>query len=134
MSNTPVQKTTIYKDFRNNFAPHPLSGDLLTLTNEDSIKQSLKNLILSNYYEWPFQPKKGGNIVSQLFENMNSLTESTLKYAIEECIKNFESRVDLQNVLVSADFDNNAFNVTIVFRTINNSNNTELKLILKRIR
>ena len=64
-------KTRDYKDIDVSFLKHPIKKDVLSVIGEDSIIQSLKNLILTNYYERLFQPQLGCNIRKLLFENMS---------------------------------------------------------------
>jgi uncharacterized protein len=129
---TPRPSIVRYSDFTSNFSAH--AGDLYRVTNDDSVIQSLKNLLLTNPGERVFNPSYGCNIRGLLFENFSPAVESTLRNIIEESIKAFEPRVEIIDVKVGALPDNQALIVTLVFRTINNQSPQSLDLILNRVR
>ena len=59
----------IFSDFNNSFAVHPVKKDLSLKTDADSVKQAVKNLILTDKGERLMQPRIGCKIRSLLFEN-----------------------------------------------------------------
>ena len=71
----PELKQPVFKDIPLSFTAHPVTGNVKALTNRDAVKQSVKNIVLTNFYERPYSPNLGGNILSQLFENMDSITQ-----------------------------------------------------------
>lgn len=112
------------------------SGDVFKKTSAAAVKQSLKNLLLTNRTEKPFSPYYGANLQQYLFELADETTEGELQIAIENNIRAFEPRINPDNlrVNVDADPDNNTLNITIVF-TIRNSNETvEFTTRLNRLR
>ena len=112
------------------------SGDVFKKTSAASVKQALKNLLLTNRTEKPFSPYYGANLQQYLFELADETTEGELQIAIENNIRAFEPRINPDNlrVNVDADPDNNTLNITIVF-TIRNSNETvEFTTRLNRLR
>jgi phage baseplate assembly protein W len=131
---TPFKKKEFYSDFLINFDMNPITGTLARVTNEDSVKQSLKNLILTNRTERPYNPLIGSRINSLLFDPLDSYTAQNIKEEIEETIKAFEPRAVLHEVFVSADEDNNGFTVNIIFSTINIPQETRIELFLQRVR
>jgi len=124
----------IYSDLDLNFQRHPVTSDVVVKTNEEAIKNSVKNLILLNTYEKPFRPEIGSDVRDLLFEPATPLTAIRLKDAIIEVITNFEPRVKIEDVFVSVDIDNNTFNTTIVFSVIKNNSTLSLDLSLERLR
>jgi phage baseplate assembly protein W len=131
---TSFKKKEFYSDFLINFDMNPITGTLARVTNEDSVKQSLKNLILTNRTERPYNPLFGSRLNSLLFDPLDSYTAQNIKEEIEETIKAFEPRVILHEVFVSADEDNNGFIVNIIFSTINIPQETRIELFLQRVR
>lgn len=129
-----TRKNIKYSDFTTNFDIHPIKNDLITLTNEDSVKLSLKNIILTESKERFFEPTLGGGIYKLLFENITVFTSALISNQIKTSIENFEKRVNLLNVSVIPDEDNNQYNITIVFSLINNNNPITFSMILKRLR
>lgn len=129
-----TRKNIKYSDFTTNFDIHPIKNDLITLTNEDSVKLSLKNIILTESKERFFEPTLGGGIYKLLFENITVFTSALISNQIKTSIENFEKRVNLLNVSVIPDEDNDQYNITIVFSLINNNNPITFSMILKRLR
>jgi hypothetical protein len=104
-----------YSDLDLTFNPHPVKKDLMITKGDTAVIRALKNLILTNHYEKPFDPDYGSNIRSLLFDPMTPFSGSILKKEIEYTIRNYEPRVKLEFVNVVADYDNNAYKVTIEF-------------------
>ena len=88
-------KQITYRDFDIQFRRHPSTGKLLIKKDDEAVKQALKTLILTNFYEKPFFPRFGGNLRARLFDNFDSITAELFKSQIETAIRNFEPRVAL---------------------------------------
>jgi phage baseplate assembly protein W len=123
-----------YRDLDLDFIPHPVTKDIWNKTNDESVKRSVRNLILLNTYEKPFHPEIGSDVRDLLFELATPLTAIRLKKAIQEVIENFEPRAQILDIAVSNDIDNNAFAVTIVFRLVNEDRVESLSFSLERLR
>jgi phage baseplate assembly protein W len=129
------KKQEYFSDFLNNFQKHPITNALAKITNEDSIKQSLKNLILTNVGERMFEPNIGSNVMRTLFEPNDNVTIESIKYYINNTVTQIEPRVNLLNVSVYSTPDEGAFQVNIVFSVINNPTTPiTLDFILRRVR
>jgi phage baseplate assembly protein W len=102
--------------------------------NEYAIINSVKNLILTNFYERVFQPQWGSNIRRLLFENVDNLIAARIEKEIEETILNFEPRVQISNITAIPDADRNAYGITLEFFIINNANPVTINFFLERIR
>ena len=126
--------TRHYTDLDLNFTEHPIKKDVNILKDDDAVIQSVKNLIFTNHYDFPFHPEIGSSITNLLFENMTPLTESNIQLASQETITNFEPRVTLRAIRVQAQPDNNAYNVTIEFYINNSVLPVTLDLILELLR
>jgi phage baseplate assembly protein W len=130
-------KTTItkrYSDLDLNFTVHPVKKDINKHTDEMAVINALKNLILTNHYERPFQPDIGSNVRKLLFENLDIVTAAALEKEITQTINNFEPRVSVLGITVLPDFDNNTFNVTLNFNIINRTEPVTISFLLERIR
>lgn len=128
-----VDKVT-FTDIDLNFIKHPVSRDITKKYDVDAIKQSVKNLILTNFYERPFHPEIGSQITGLLFENWNPMLEAVIKQAVANTIGNFEPRVKLIDVLVVPNPDNNALRVSIVFKIVNTETPITIEITLQRTR
>jgi phage baseplate assembly protein W len=123
-----------FSDFLNNMDVHPLNKTIGRVLNEESVRQSLKNLILTNIGERLFQPTIGSDVYKSLFEPNDVITAENISYHISSTIKHNEPRVILLNVITTPNQDDYSFNVNIVFSLINNPATINLNLILRRVR
>lgn len=124
----------VYSDFFTNLNVHPNKLDLVLHTNEDAVKRSIRNIILTNRGERFFNPVLGSSVRALLFENFTPQTAGLLKDYITTTIENFEPRARLREVYVQALPDESAYAATIVFNVINKSEPITLELLLNRIR
>ena len=110
----PVERTSKgFKDISASFQINPINNDLITIKNENAIARSVRNLVLTSPGDKPFQPTIGSRVYDLLFENMDELTASAIRSEIENTINNYEPRVELENVEVTPNYDENAFDVLI---------------------
>lgn len=107
-----------FKDISLSFVPHPVTGDLPVLTNENAIRRSVRNLIETIPTEVFFNSLIGSEVRSSLFEFVDSGTASVIKDEIKTTLYNFEPRIANVNVQVNPQPENNTFEVTIFFDII----------------
>ena len=103
----------IYQDFQLEFNIHPIKKDLVLVQDDRAVVQAIRNLILTNHYEAPFQPDKGCNIRRQLFEPITAFSASDIRRWIEETIKNFEPRAQISRIAVIPRDEVNAYYIEI---------------------
>lgn len=123
-----------YSDLDLDFLPHPTTKDVVKKVGPDAVKRSIRNLILTNFYDRPFQSYIGSNAQKILFDNASPLSSNFLKDAIIQVIENYEPRVKVNNVRVKFDIDNNGYNATIEFVVLNSNLPVVFNLFLERIR
>lgn len=123
-----------YSDFYTNLNKNFGSGDLARLTNDESIYNTLKNIIMTRKGERPFFPEFGCNVMGLLFENYNQFTEKTLETEIRTAIENFEPRVSLLRVVIDGDPDSNKVSLILYFTIINRPEINSVSFLLSRIR
>jgi phage baseplate assembly protein W len=123
-----------YSDLDLDFRMHPTTKDILLKTGPEAIKRSVRNLILTNFYDRPFRPWIGSGAQKLLFENANPLTAKFLKDAIMEVIENFEPRVRMTNVEVVFDYDNNGYSAKLFYIILNSGEPIKTTIFLERIR
>ena len=102
-----------FRDFSLTFEKNAVTNDVLALKNEAAIKESVKNIVLYNFYEKPFDPFFGGNIIGLLFENSTPTMELEVKNRIEQSIEVHEPRVTAVTVDVVFEEDRNELNCQI---------------------
>jgi phage baseplate assembly protein W len=127
-------KTEFYSDFSTNLTPHPDTKDLVRMTNEEAIKRSIRNLVLTDEYERPFQPSIKSNVKRSLFENISPQAAEALRSSIRETVENHEPRANLIDVEVIANEDLNNYSCNITFYTINNPTPVLMSITLFRVR
>jgi phage baseplate assembly protein W len=128
-----VARQHVYADLDNSFSVHPIYNDVLPLIDLDAVKQSLKNLLLTNTYDRPFQPNIGSNIRELLFENASVLVELELEDKIKTTIARYEPRIRNPIINVTDESDKNAYRVSIGFE-VSYDTNTEIIIYLTRTR
>ena len=108
-----------YRDLDLFFSSKQGSGDVNKVTGVESVKRSVRNLVLTNFYEKPFHPEIGSGVRDMLFENMSPVTAVVLARKVEDVIENFEPRARLVGVRALPNLDRNEYEVTIEFFVVN---------------
>ena len=129
-----ARNTRTFTDLDLNFLAHPVTKDVTTKTDEQAIKASIRNLVLTSNYEKPFHPEIGSPIKSLMFEPASPILSVLIEKAIQQTIYNYEPRVRLTNVSANLSPDSNSVHVTIEFVIVNTSVPQTVKLILNRTR
>lgn len=111
------------------------TNDISPLTDINAVKNAVKNLVLTNFNDRPYQPQLGSNVRALLFEPANAFTAYAIKEEIGRVLEEYEPRINKVVVDVTANLDSNEFLVTIQFNilTIVNSN-VEVSFYLSRLR
>ena len=104
-----------FRDFSLTFEKNAVTNDILSLKNEAAIKESVKNIVLYNFYEKPFDPFFGGNIIGLLFVNSTPTMVLEVKNRIEQSIEIHEPRVTAVSVVVQFEEDRNELNCKIQY-------------------
>ena len=128
------QTKPVYVDLSLAFTANPITGDVSTLVNQDAIKRSVINLVLTNHYERLFHPEVGGNVQAMLFELFTPVTQQFVQREIANVIANFEPRATNVSVVVNANPDNNELDATITFTATNISTPITVNVLLERVR
>jgi len=124
----------IYADLDLRFNKLPVTGDVALIYDDQAVIRSVRNLLLTNFYERPFQSKVGSNLNKLLFEPASPITAGIIQKDIIQTINNYEPRVTVDKVTVTANEDQNTFNVYLQFYIGNNSAPTAVNLLLQRSR
>jgi len=108
-----------YRDLDLFFFKKQGSGDVNKITDIEAVKRSVRNLVLTNFYEKPFHPEIGSGVRDMLFENMSPITAVVLARKVEDVIENFEPRARLVGVRALPNLDRNEYELTIEFFVVN---------------
>ena len=126
-------RTKLYKDIDLTFA-NKTSGEIFKKESAAAVKQAVKNLMLTNYFEKPFQPLFGGNLREMLFDLADDDAEEDIEDRIKNAINVFEPRAQALNVIATATPDRNSIRVTVEFRVINTQETVAVTTVLARLR
>lgn len=129
-----ARNTRTFTDLDLNFIANPVTGDVSRKYDENAIKQSLKNLVMTNHYEKPFHPEIGSQVTGLLFEPFSPMLQAMMERAIINTITNFEPRVKLLGVDVTLNPDNNTVYVSITFKIVNTERPLTVDFTLQRTR
>ena len=123
-----------FVDLDLDFTLNPITKDVSLKFNEEAVKRSVRNIILTNLGEKPYFPEFGGNVKATLFENFTPVNVVTMKGQLETAIRNFEPRAKLLKLEVAPNIDENRLIVSVVFRILNSPEPVTIEVPLERIR
>lgn len=121
---------TQFKDFDMSFRAHPITGDLMVKKDVSAIKQSIKNLVLTNYHE-RLNHRIGSGLNMALFELDSFTTRHMSKTNISQLLKQFESRISV--ISVDINNTNHNYNINITFTIENSADVESVKILLDRV-
>ena len=133
-SNESQRSSRIYKDLNLDFQKNTATGDIQKLTDVESVKRSVRNLINTNHYEKPFHPEIGSNLRAMLFENITPQMTHVISKQIEMLLKNYEPRCRLVQVNTQPMFDRNGYAAQISFYVVNHPEPVQVETFLERLR
>ena len=122
---TPKVSTRVYRDIDLSLEMNPITNDVVSVTDVNAVKRSIKNLLATQHYERPFHPEIGSAIQQLLFDPYGPITANRIKRTIEETLNQQEYRARVTNIDVNPLEDTNDYSVTIHFYVENVS--TELQ-------
>ena len=135
-----LQKSTLissravdYLDIDLTFNKRP-SGDIYKKRDAAAVKQSIKNLLLTDFYEKPFQPFFGGNLRAMLFELADEDTEDEVEENIRNAINKYEPRAEILTITVKVLPDQNDIRVSVYFKIISTQETVTFTTNLSRLR
>jgi phage baseplate assembly protein W len=126
--------TKLYSDIDFTFTKKPVTADVALSYDQQAVIRSVRNLLLTRYYERPFNPDLGSNLDALLFEMVSPLTASALETEIRNTIENYEPRARISSLVVTPKPDNNAYDLTLSFYIENATLPTTVTLLLERNR
>jgi len=129
-----VSKKKPWRDLDLSLKIHPIRKDIIPLKDDVAIKNAVKNLLISNFYDRPFAPDKGANLKGLLFEPNDPITRISMREQIRAVIKKYEPRVAVQKIDISDTNNENGYRIVVSFRIKEYDSNESVEIILRRLR
>ena len=134
VTNNSKRSNRIYKDLNMSFTKNPATKDVARLFDIQAIKRSVKNIILTNKYERPFNPDFGCNLRGFLFENITEPLLVIIKDRVAMAIEKYEPRVSVEDVVVKEDIDKNGISIMVSFLINGTEAPVSVSTFLQRVR
>ena len=129
-----VSKKKPWRDLDLSLKIHPIRKDIIPLKDDAAIKNAVKNLLVSNFFERPFQPTLGANLRGLLFEPADAITKLDLKQGIRRVLDTHEPRIKVLNIKVLEESDNNSYRITVNFLIKEYDTAESVEIVLRRLR
>ena len=124
-----------YSDLDFAFKRNPVTDAISIKRDTEAVKQSIVNILSTNRGERPFLPDFGANIQSYLFENFDGITASLVEEQIRVAIANYEPRVRILDIQITAVPDRNAMRIFMEFEILSpQSEVTSVEFVVERLR
>jgi phage baseplate assembly protein W len=128
------QEVSRYSDLNLQMIPHPQKRDIIPLKGELAVKNAVKNLLLTNFYERPFNSTLGANLRGLLFEPADSITKIALENGVKNVLENYEPRIDNINVIVNSHQNDSEYRINVVFSIKSTDEVSDVEINLRRLR
>jgi phage baseplate assembly protein W len=129
-----VSRKKGWADLDLSLTPHPIRKDIIPLRDDKAIKNAVKTLLQTNFYERPFQSTLGANLRGLLFEPNDVITRIALRENIREVLTVSEPRISLQAIYVEEASQGTAFRITVLFRIKEYNTDQSVEIVLRRLR
>jgi|TARA_B110000483_G_C17907513_1_gene431760 hypothetical protein len=129
-----VSKKKPWRDLDLSLKIHPIRKDIIPLKDDAAIKNAVKNLLVSNFYERPFQEDLGANLRGLLFEPAGFLTEIQLRDNIKNVIRKYEPRIKVQSIDITDNSDTNSYIILVNFLIKEYDTAESVEIVLRRLR
>ena len=133
-TNKSKRSNRIYSDLNLSFTKNPATKDVAKLFDVQAIKRSVKNIILTNKYERPFNSDFGCNLRGLLFENITEPLLVVIKDRVSMAIEKYEPRVSVEDVFVKEEDGSNGISIMVSFKINGVEQPVSVSTFLERIR
>ncbi len=123
-----------FSDISLSFEANPVTGDIIKVKDDISVKQSIRTLVLTEFFEIPFQKNKGTKVRKILFELMDGESTELLRNEIIRIIQTYEPRANLMDVIIEPVPDGNKYIIKIIFSMINTLEPISTEIFITRVR
>lgn len=118
IGNNELRRSRSFDDLLISMKKNAFTDDVSVVKNDNAIKQSVKNLVLTNPGEKHFQPNIGSRVFNLLFEPLDAFTADAVKDEVINTINQYEPRVELTDVVVVPIDQGNKLSITIEYRIV----------------
>jgi phage baseplate assembly protein W len=129
-----VAKKKSWSDLDLSLKIHPIRKDIVSLKDDAAIKNAVKNLLVSNFYERPFQDDLGANLRGLLFEPAGLFTEIMLRDNIKNVLDNHEPRIRVTSINIIDNTQANSYGIIVNFKIKEFDQATSVNIELRRLR
>jgi len=109
------------------------SGDLSSIQNIDSIKQSIYMILNTPKGTRIFMPDYGSKIKTFLFEPFDETTATRIGTDAEESLKNWETRITIISINVVMDSDSTSYDVQVIYQIANTQQVDSVSVSLEKL-
>jgi|TARA_Y100000289_G_C3910967_1_gene144631 phage baseplate assembly protein W len=127
-------KVSRYSDLNLQMIPHPLKKDIIPLKDDAAVKNAVRNLLLTNFFERPFNSTMGANLRGLLFEPNDAITRLAMEDGIRNVLEQHEPRIENINILVETTANENEYRVVVVFSIKEDDSVQDIEINLRRLR
>ena len=129
-----VSKKKAHRDLDLSLKIHPIRKDIIPLKDDAAVKNAVKNLLITNFYERPFCDDKGANLRGLLFEPVGVITNIELRDNIRSVLRKYEPRIRVNNIDIIDIFDSNQYRIEVNFTIKQSNQNAMVEIVLRRLR
>ena len=129
-----VARKVGFRDLDLTLKLHPIRKDIVPLKDDNAVRNALKNLVMTNFFERPFQPSLGANLRGLLFEPADAITRLAMKDNIERVISAEEPRVRLLDMEIVDITERNAYRITLKYLIRESNREQDVEIVLRRLR
>ena len=129
-----VSKKKAHRDLDLSLKIHPIRKDIIPLKDDAAVKNAVKNLLITNFYERPFGDDKGANLRGLLFEPVGVITNIELRENIRSVLRKYEPRIRVNNIDIIDIFDTNQYRIKVNFTIKQSNQNALVEIVLRRLK
>ena len=121
-----------FTDINMGLTKNPFTGDISDVKNENAIKQSLKNIMMTKKTEKLFDPAFGTNIWDSLFEPLDEMTADRIQQEVLNVVNQYETRISIEEVEVEPFEEDNFYHIFVTYRIIGTPISESVSFVLER--
>jgi len=129
-----VSRKKPHRDLDLSLKIHPIRKDIIPLKDDAAIKNAIKNLLITNFYERPFADDLGANLRGLLFEPAGIITNIELRSNIRDVIQKYEPRVSVTSIDITDNIPRNEYLIEVFFNIKGINVEQVVEIPLRRLR